>query len=104
MNEIKRATTCPIEISLPFDYKDFVTRVLITFKQFDNIIIEKTENDISYNGNVITYHLTQEETKMFKPNVQAKVQARILTIDNEALATDEVYFMPRDVLNDEVLV
>lgn len=47
--------------------------------------------------------LTQEETLIFKPKYAVKVQLRVLTSDNRALATPEYEIPVHDVINDEVL-
>lgn len=47
--------------------------------------------------------LTQEETLMFKPKYITKVQLRVLTSDNRALATPEYEIPVHDIINDEVL-
>ena len=98
-----RATTPTHEFVLPFDYEQFVGKILITYSQDDEIVVEKTENDIAIVGNSISIKLTQEETAVFKPNKYVKVQVRILTLGGEALASDIISKPVCDVLNDEVL-
>lgn len=61
---------------------------------------KETENGIIYQASVT---LTQEETLMFKPKYAVKVQLRVLTADNRALATPEYEIPVQDVINDEVL-
>ena len=59
-----------------------------------------TEDGIVYLASVT---LTQEETKIFKAKYTVKVQLRVLTEDNRALATPEYEVSVWDVINDEVL-
>lgn len=61
---------------------------------------KETENGIIYQASVT---LTQEETKMFKAKYNVKVQLRVLTADDRALATPEYEVSVWDVINDEVL-
>lgn len=61
---------------------------------------KETEQGTIYLASVT---LTQEETKLFKPKYHVKVQLRVLTEDNRALATPEYEIPVQDVINDEVL-
>lgn len=61
---------------------------------------KETEDGIIYLASVT---LTQEETKIFKAKYTVKVQLRVLTEDNRALATPEYEVPVWDVINDEVL-
>lgn len=61
---------------------------------------KETEDGIVYLASVT---LTQEETKIFKAKYTVKVQLRVLTEDNRALATPEYEIPVWDVINDEVL-
>ena len=61
---------------------------------------KETEDGIVYLASVT---LTQEETKIFKAKYTVKVQLRVLTEDNRALATPEYEVPVWDVINDEVL-
>lgn len=61
---------------------------------------KETEDGIIYLASVT---LTQEETKIFKAKYSVKVQLRVLTEDNRALATPEYEVPVWDVINDEVL-
>ena len=99
-----KTTSWTIEVELPFDYVGYTKKTLITFKQLDKIVIEKTDSDITYNGNIVTCNLTPEETTLFRQNVQASVQVKMVLINNKTTATDIVYFMPENTLNEEVLI
>lgn len=65
-----------------------VERIWLTFKQ-GRVEITKTENDICVTENselIVT--LTQDETLQFESGKMVEVQARILTKDDKALATE----------------
>jgi hypothetical protein len=97
-----RATTPTHKFTLPFNYTQYVQKILITYSQKGNIVLEKNENDVQIDGNIVSYKLTQEETKLFS-NGDVRVQVRVLTIDNDALASKEQTVHIDNVLNDEVL-
>lgn len=97
-----RATTPTHRFTLPFNYSQYVKKILITYSQKGNIVLEKNENDVQIDGNIVSYKLTQEETKLFS-NGDVRVQVRVLTIDNDALASKEQTVHIDNVLNDEVL-
>ena len=62
---------------------------------------KETEEGIIYLASVT---LTQEETKTFKSKYKViKIQLRVLTADDRALATPEYEVPVWDVINDEVL-
>lgn len=97
-----RATTPTHRFTLPFDYNTYVKKILITYSQSGEIVLEKKENDVQIDGNIVSYTLTQEETKLFS-NGYVSVQVRVLTLNNEALASEKYSMHIDNVLNDEVL-
>lgn len=85
-------------------------RILITYAQNGEIVIEKGKDDLTieeitdsgvqkYNA---WFRLTQEEANKFSARMVA-VQVRVLTTSGEALASEQMSFRVEDVLNDEVL-
>lgn len=97
-----RATTPTHRFTLPFDYAQYVKKILITYSQRGEIVLEKHENDVQIDGNIVSYKLTQEETKLFS-NGDVRIQVRVLTLNNEALASEQYTLPVTNVLNDEVL-
>ncbi len=61
---------------------------------------QETDEGIIYNASVT---LTQEETKAFKSKYDVEIQLRVLTADNQALATGKYKLSVWDVINDELL-
>ncbi len=105
-----RATTPLQEFTFESNPEDFA-RILITYKQDENIVLEKTQDDLSFSSyigedGIIVYiaafRMTQEEANLFEPE-PVRVQVRVLTADNEALASDITTMKVTDVLDDEVL-
>lgn len=75
-------------------------------------LLQKTKEDCIFNtketdeGTVYlaSVILSQEETKLFKAKYKVKIQLRVLTQENCALATEEYEVPVCDVINDEVLI
>ncbi len=76
----------------------------ITYKQRGNIVLEKDLNDVTIEGNVISYKLTQEETKLFTAKVTIELQVRFLTTGGDSIPSRIYRLNCEDVLNDEVMV
>ena len=105
-----RATTPLQEFTFETNPADFA-RILITYKQDEVIVMEKTQSDLSFSSYigedgiivyVAAFRMTQEEANMFQPE-PVRVQVRVLTSDGEALASDITTMRVTDVLDDEVL-
>ena len=104
-----RATTPLQEFELPFNTQDYdIKEVVITYSQKENellskrIVLEKTEDDVTFVGNKISYRLTQEETLLFDVGV-VLVQIRFLDGENNAVASDIFYDRMNGVLNENIL-
>lgn len=98
-----RATTPTHTFKLPFEYENYVSKILITYSQNDRIVLEKTEKDIKFNNNEISFTLTQEEANLFSCNEVVAVQVRVLTKNGTAMASKNHFIEVERVLNDEVL-
>ena len=93
----------------------YFSKILITYSQNDKIVLEKEKQDLNFepmtnpSNKVVAYsawfRMTQEEANKFMagPGKQVQVQVRVLTSDNEALASEKKTFNVQDVLNDEIL-
>ena len=86
------------------------SRILITYAQHGNIVMEKEKDDLTIEQNddgsfSAWFRLTQEETRGFKVSGgSVQIQVRVLTTADEALASEIRNVRVTDVLNDEVLV
>lgn len=106
---MRRATTPTHYFNFPID-PNIISKILLTYSQNDEIVLNKTEADFTFNGTTGMVTLTQEETNLFSdecvmPNKQVivEVQLRVLTDSGKALASD-VWKVPlKKILNDEVL-
>lgn len=100
MHKLIRATTPTHYFTFP---EIAFARILITYAQEGEIILEKNESDLTWNGNVASVTLTQEETNLFQAGVDAKRQVRTLTEEGDALVSYEDVIKVAGVLNDIVL-
>lgn len=109
-----RATTPKQSFIFKQDPELFV-KILITYAQGAEIVLEKTKDDLTFEHKVdetsgeeswcAWFRMTQEEANLFQALSTKKVyvQVRALTSDNEALASAMKLIFIHDVLNDEVL-
>ena len=90
------------EFTLPFDIS-LVKEFKVTYKQNGTIILEKHLNDFEVNENTLSTTLTQEETFLFTEDVNVEIQARVLTMGGDVLASDIRITTAERCLDDEVL-
>ena len=98
-----RATTPTHIFKLPFD-TGLLKKVQITYQQFGQTILQKTEKDCSLDGAEIKLQLTQEETLRFQPTAEVFIQLRVLTNEGKVLASRIERKLPKECLDEEVLV
>lgn len=98
-----RVTTPRHTFTFPTDPSEYV-KILVTYYQAGQIVLEKTEEDMTFdNGNKAYYRLSQEETKSFLPCKDVRIQVRVKTVNGTAMASDYITMRVEDVLNDEIL-
>ena len=99
-----RATTPTHTFTLPIDTSR-LSKILITYAQNGNIVLEKTEADCTLEGCNVSLTLTQEETLLFTTEDDARIsiQIRVLTADGKAYASEIEKEFARNCLNEEVL-
>ena len=103
-----RATTPYHEFVFTEDPSAF-TRILITYSQEENIVLEKEKSDLTIIENpavegqyIASYRMTQEEANLFDVGA-VRVQVRVLTTNGDAMASVISTLPIEEVLNDEVL-
>lgn len=96
-----RGTTPTFIFNLPFDVSN-IKSAYITIKS-RGTDVEKAVTDCSLNGTTITVKLTQEETLALPESQIAGVQLRVLTNDNEALASDVFPIKVEEILKEGVI-
>ena len=102
-----RATTPTHTFTLPIDTST-LSEILVSYKQ-GPVTLDKHYQDstlpsgMTLDGEKVIVKLTQDETKLFRPNAQADVQVRVLTVSGDAHASKRFGITINSVINDEVL-
>jgi hypothetical protein len=96
-----RGTTPTFIFSLPFDVSNIKSAYITIKSRWTEV--EKAVTDCSLNGTTITVKLTQEETLALPESQIAGVQLRVLTNDNEALASDVFPIKVEEILKEGVI-
>lgn len=96
-----RATTPTHTFTLPIE-TSLIKELLITYKQDDEIVVERKKDSCICAGSKVELTLTQEETRRFSAE-KVLIQLRVLTNDGQALVSDVIRRYVTDVLNDVVL-
>lgn len=79
--------TTPIHyFEIPFDVSD-IKEIKITYAQNEAIILEKRTDDCTLSGKMISCKLSQEDTFKFDGEADVDIQVRVLTNNDEALAS-----------------
>lgn len=97
-----RGTTPTHSFTIPIE-AELIKEILITYKQADNIIVEKRTADCVLEEGKAKVTLTQEDTLKFDHVKLVEVQMRILTTDQCAIASYVKRIPVGEVLNSEVL-
>ena len=99
---MKRASTPTHRFELMTDLSA-LKDLKITYKQGDKIVLEKSLADVTMDGKTAAVKLTQEETNLFAPDADVRMQVRILTLGGDSYPSNIVTVPVDDVLNDEVM-
>lgn len=99
---MRRGTTPTHEFELPFE-TNAIKKIIITYAQRDEIVLEKRTEACEMNGNVVSVRLTQEDTLRFDSSKQVKIQIKALLFDGNVPVSDELIKPVADVLNEEVM-
>lgn len=95
-----RVTTPTHTFNLPFE-ANTIDKLILSYKQNGNVILEKTKEDVELTGRKLIVVLTQEETSLFDDR-KAFVQLRV-KIGDKVLASNIIELYVTDVLNEEVM-
>ena len=98
-----RGSTPTHFFTLPFDV-EMVKTVEITYKQNEELKLQKTNTDCALEGNTVSVKLTQEDTFKFDEKPLVKIQIRVLTLDGDVIPSEIMYATVKECLSDEVLV
>jgi len=98
-----RGTTPINAFTLPFEADGNVKDLRITYKQDDNVILEKSLADCTFDGADIILNLSQEETLLFNDEKIIKIQVKIKCADENILVSDPIYRFCNEIFNEEIL-
>lgn len=98
-----RGTTPTHIFKLPIE-TNTIRQLRITYNQGGKTILEATEADCTMTGKEIRYRLTQEDTLLFTPLAVVELQIKVLTTDDNVMASRIMSLPVEKILNTEVLV
>lgn len=73
---MRRAASCSVTITPPKDPTTY-SAMLVTFAQDQQIVLEKSLEDLTIDGADVVVELTQEETLQFAPSVPSPMGTKI---------------------------
>lgn len=82
-----RGTTPRLEFTLPFG-TDMIQAAYVTFAHKGNVVLEKELSECSCEGDKIILNLSQKDTLALQAGTVVEMQIRVLTIGNNALASN----------------
>lgn len=97
---MRRGTTFDLEIELENVDLEHVAQLYIDFACLGSVVIHKTISDVEIDGHTVKVHLSQTDTLKLTPRTKVAIQARILTTDGEAVATDIIKRDVEEILED----
>jgi hypothetical protein len=97
-----RGTTPTHIFTLPFDVS-VVGEVEVTYSQNDAMVLQKKTEDCVLEKNTISLKLSQEDTFKFDGKRHVVVQVRILTVDDNVMASQIEMIPIGECLSDEVI-
>lgn len=97
-----RGTTPTHIFRLPIE-ADTIRKLRITYSQGRKTVLEATEADCTMTGQEIRFRLTQEDTLLFTPLVAVELQIKVLTTDDNVMASKVMSLAVERILNTEVL-
>lgn len=107
MAVIRQGTTPLCGCTVPCTETD-VDKLIISFRQNGMVIFDKTENDVMWDGNSITFRMSQAETLLFVQGDKTgrnagEVQVKLKLMDGTVIASQIVKFDVEETINREVL-
>lgn len=94
-----RGTTPRLEFELPFN-ADIVKELYVTFAQGARVVLDKAKHDCTFDGNNVKLKLTQKDTLALVSGNNVDIQLRVLTVNDDALASDIIRSSVSRILKD----
>lgn len=101
-NNIIQGSTPTHTFNTPYP-KSLIEKAIITYKQGDQTVLEKKDDDVTINDYSIVTKLSQKETLSFDPSKMVCIQIKVKTIDGDVVPSNKLYKSVDEVLNkDEI--
>lgn len=98
-----RGTTPTLNFKFKYNLEELnITAFYLTFKQNEEIKLEKSIDELEISGDTVTINLTQEETLSLDSNNVVYIQARI-KVDGKAYATNIIKTSLESILKEGVI-
>ena len=97
-----RGTTPTLSFELPFDASEAESLYITISQRYENIMIDKSLDDCSIDGTIVTVTLTQEDTLKLIADKPVFIQVRVVK-GGTAMASDLIKTTVSDVLKDGVI-
>ena len=98
-----RGTTPILHFTLPFAVSELSEYWITISQRYENIKIDKTSEDCTASGSVISLELSQEDTLKLMADKPAYIQIRALTTDDIAIASTIIRTSVGDILKEGVI-
>lgn len=99
---MRRGTTPIIRIEFDFETST-IEEAIVTFKQKNEVILEKKLENCTCEEKALKLQLTQEETLSFKIGTPLLMQVKAKLTAGDVIATDPYSFIVEEVYNEEVI-
>lgn len=99
---MRRGTTPTLQITVT-GLSKIEIQILHLILEQQGVVIKKTEQDVSIDGEVISATLTQEETLSLTAGMDIAMQLRVLSEGGTAYASSIVTIPVREILEDGVI-
>lgn len=97
-----RGTTPTLEFTIPFDTGQ-LAEAYVTLAQREEVVIDKSLDECTCNGNKLTVKLTQEETLKLRDESLTEIQIRARTLSGDAVASNIIRESTERILKDGVI-
>lgn len=100
---IHKGATQTITFELPLEETEQISCARLAFERDDEVVLRKTEKDSTIEGNVVSVHLSQEDTFVFDCDTFYLMQLRIKLANGQVLKTDPFRVLADKCLDEEVI-
>lgn len=94
-----RGTTPTLEFQLPFE-TDVIQKAYVTFATGATVVLEKSIDDCICKGDKLIIKMSQRDTLALTGGAVVDIQIRVLTFENEALASNIIRTSVSQILKD----